>query len=147
APAPRATRPTFPTRRSSDLAFTVAHWVALMRSGHLVQQGTPAQVWGEPADADTARFLGYSLTRRDGRLLAISPHAMRVLTTREGADALPEAAAGEHVAEAVVRQVSFSRGRSVAQVQVAHWGVQTAVVAPGLQLSEGQRVLVGIDPH
>lgn len=130
-----------------DEAFTVAHRVGLMRDGHLIQQGTPAQVWAEPADADVARFLGYSLSRQDGRLLAISPHAMRVLAAREGADGFPQGAAGEEVAEAVVRQMSFSRGRSLAQVQLADWGVQTAVVAPGLQLSEGQRVLVGIDSH
>src|SRR5699024_10384436 len=117
-----------------DETFTVAHRVALMRDGHLIQQGTPAQVWAEPADADVARFLGYSLTRQDGRLLTISPHAMRVLAAREGADGFPGGAAGEHVAEAVVRQRRFFRGRSLAQVQLADWGVQTAVVAPGLQL-------------
>ena len=31
-----------------------------MRGGRLVQQGTPAEVWAAPADADAAGFLGYA---------------------------------------------------------------------------------------
>jgi thiamine transport system ATP-binding protein len=31
-----------------------------MRSGRLIQSGTLSDVWQHPADADTARFLGYA---------------------------------------------------------------------------------------
>ncbi|RLV50432.1 ABC transporter ATP-binding protein [Nocardioides mangrovicus] len=41
-------------------AFTVADTMAVMRAGRLVQAGTLADVWRHPADADTARFLGYA---------------------------------------------------------------------------------------
>ena len=41
-------------------AFAVADRMALMRGGRLVQQGTPAEVWAAPADADAAGFLGYA---------------------------------------------------------------------------------------
>ena len=41
-------------------AFAIADRLAVLRSGHLVQAGTVADVWSEPADAWTARFLGYA---------------------------------------------------------------------------------------
>ncbi len=44
-----------------DEAFTVADRTAIMRAGRLVQVGPTMQVWRHPADAETARFLGYDL--------------------------------------------------------------------------------------
>jgi thiamine transport system ATP-binding protein len=41
-------------------AFTVADRLAVMRGGHIVQQGDIAAVWRAPADAETALFLGYA---------------------------------------------------------------------------------------
>ncbi|MGH3761152.1 ABC transporter ATP-binding protein [Actinophytocola sp.] len=41
-----------------DEAFTLADRVAVMRAGRIVQTGPPAEVWREPADEETARFLG-----------------------------------------------------------------------------------------
>jgi thiamine transport system ATP-binding protein len=41
-------------------AFAVADRMGVMRAGRLVQEGTPAEVWRHPVDADTARFLGYA---------------------------------------------------------------------------------------
>jgi len=41
-------------------AFTVADRMALMRAGHVVQQGELAEVWQHPVDAEAARFLGYA---------------------------------------------------------------------------------------
>jgi len=41
-------------------AFTVADRMALMRAGHVVQQGRLAEVWQHPVDAEAARFLGYA---------------------------------------------------------------------------------------
>jgi thiamine transport system ATP-binding protein len=41
-------------------AFAIADRLAVLRSGRLVQAGTVADVWREPADAWTARFLGYA---------------------------------------------------------------------------------------
>jgi thiamine transport system ATP-binding protein len=43
-----------------DEAFTVADRMAVMRAGRVVQEGTLDAVWRAPADADTARFLGYA---------------------------------------------------------------------------------------
>jgi thiamine transport system ATP-binding protein len=41
-------------------AFAIADRMAVMRAGRLVQAGTVADVWREPADGWTARFLGYA---------------------------------------------------------------------------------------
>jgi thiamine transport system ATP-binding protein len=41
-----------------DEAFTLAGRVAVMRAGRISQVGPPAQVWREPVDEPTARFLG-----------------------------------------------------------------------------------------
>ena len=43
-----------------DEAFAVADRMAVMRSGRVVQAGTLEEVWRRPADAETARFLGYA---------------------------------------------------------------------------------------
>jgi thiamine transport system ATP-binding protein len=40
-------------------AFTVADRVIVMRSGRVVQQGAPVDVWRTPRDAFVARFLGF----------------------------------------------------------------------------------------
>jgi thiamine transport system ATP-binding protein len=41
-------------------AFAIADRMAVMRAGRVVQAGTVADVWRAPADAWTARFLGYA---------------------------------------------------------------------------------------
>ena len=41
-------------------AFAVADRMAVMRRGRLVQEGTLAEVWSAPVDAETAGFLGYA---------------------------------------------------------------------------------------
>jgi thiamine transport system ATP-binding protein len=41
-----------------DEAFTLADRVGVMRAGRIVQTGPPAEVWRQPADEETARFLG-----------------------------------------------------------------------------------------
>jgi thiamine transport system ATP-binding protein len=52
-------------------AFAVADRMALMRAGHVVQQGELAQVWQHPVDAEAARFLGYAtvLTGADAAVI------------------------------------------------------------------------------
>ncbi|MDT0308178.1 ABC transporter ATP-binding protein [Streptomyces sp. DSM 44917] len=40
-------------------AFALADRVVVMREGRIAQAGSPAEVWGRPADAFVARFLGF----------------------------------------------------------------------------------------
>ncbi|HEY0454542.1 ABC transporter ATP-binding protein [Actinophytocola sp.] len=44
-----------------DEAFTLADRVAVMRAGRIHQVGPPTEVWREPVDDETARFLGCGL--------------------------------------------------------------------------------------
>jgi thiamine transport system ATP-binding protein len=70
-----------------DEAFTVADRMAVMRSGRIVQEGPTAQVWRHPADADTARFLGYATILRGdaaARFAAYLP-----VGTLDGGDGVP----------------------------------------------------------
>jgi len=52
-------------------AFAIADRMAVMREGRLVQAGTVDEVWREPADAWTARFLGYATVLDGAGALAV----------------------------------------------------------------------------
>jgi thiamine transport system ATP-binding protein len=43
-----------------DEAFALADRIVVMRTGHVVQAGPPAEVWRRPADPWTAAFLGFA---------------------------------------------------------------------------------------
>ncbi|MCB0997443.1 MAG: ABC transporter ATP-binding protein [Acidimicrobiales bacterium] len=66
-----------------DEAFTVADRLALMRSGRIVQVGTPESIRSHPADPAVARFLGLDA------IIDVAPAPGRV-TTPWGALELPE---------------------------------------------------------
>lgn len=53
-------------------ALAIADRVVLLREGRVVQSGAPAEVWRAPADAEVARFLGFTN-------LVIVPEGVRVL--------------------------------------------------------------------
>jgi thiamine transport system ATP-binding protein len=50
-------------------AFAIGSTIAIMRDGRVVQSGTPGEVWRQPADAWTARFLGFGPWLTDTSLL------------------------------------------------------------------------------
>ena len=60
-----------------DEAFRVADRLAVMRAGRVVQEGPIAEVWREPADPETALFLGYARVFRDDAAAAILTAAGR----------------------------------------------------------------------
>ena len=43
-----------------DEAFAIGHRVAIMNRGHIVQSGSPAELWDHPQDEFVARFLGFT---------------------------------------------------------------------------------------
>jgi len=53
-------------------AFAVADRMAVMRTGRLVQAGTLSEVWQHPADAETARVLGYAAILSGDRAAALA---------------------------------------------------------------------------
>ncbi|TML71847.1 MAG: ABC transporter ATP-binding protein [Actinobacteria bacterium] len=60
-------------------AFELGHRVAVMKSGRIVQAGTPDELWAHPADAWTARFLGMrNIETANGRPIVVRPEAVRV---------------------------------------------------------------------
>lgn len=57
-------------------AFAIADRLAVMRSGRIVQVGIPAEVWRNPVDEDTARFLGCAeILDADDEALPVGPAA------------------------------------------------------------------------
>lgn len=128
-----------------DEAFTVADRVALMRTGTIVQTGTPAELWAHPVDAQAARFLGYWVVQREARTVAISPHALTVVALLDHDDAAhPDFDA--HLLEGTVISVGFARGRTTARVTIPGWGEQSATVDGLTGLEPGRRVLVRVEP-
>ena len=128
-----------------DEAFAVADRLAVMRAGRIVQQGEIGRVWREPADPETALFLGYA----------------RVLTGDAAAAVL--AAAGLPVAPSVALRRSALRvsadGRLQGtvtssrltpeqvrlQVDVAGAGPLDAVAPLDVHLAPGDRVMLAVD--
>jgi thiamine transport system ATP-binding protein len=67
-----AALPALYVTHDHDEALTIAHRVAIMRAGRIVQIDAPAAVWRRPADPWVAEFLGFGPTVRaevhDGQL-------------------------------------------------------------------------------
>ncbi|WP_051154726.1 ABC transporter ATP-binding protein [Ruania albidiflava] len=129
-----------------DEAFTVADRVALMRTGQIVQTGTPAELWAHPVDAEAARFLGYWVVQEAGRTLAISPHALTVapLVEDDGAGHIDP---DSHLLQGTVVSVGFARGRTTARVAIPGWGEQTATADGATCLDAGSPVRVQVEPR
>jgi thiamine transport system ATP-binding protein len=71
-------------------AFSVADRVVVMRTGRIVQQGRPDEVWRRPADRFVARFLGFT------NLVPVAV-AGGVAATPWGDVAVPDSPPGERV--------------------------------------------------
>ena len=112
-------------------AFALGDRVAIMRAGRIVQVGTPDELWAQPADEDTARFLGLGNVR-DGKMTR--PEAVAV--TR-----VADEAGGDGVVETVAR-----RGPTVRVVVRLDTGEILEAAVSGLDHpSPGDRVNVTID--
>lgn len=121
-----------------DEAFTVADRVAVMSSGRILQIGTPTELWNAPASREVAEFLGYEafLTADDGALLALAPHALRVVGRGGGqGNGLGNGWTGQ------VLSTVFRRGSADVSVQVDELGTVTvADPLPDEPLEPGHRV-------
>jgi thiamine transport system ATP-binding protein len=125
-----------------DEAFAVADRMAVMRRGRVVQTGTLEEVWRAPADAETARFLGYAevvagaaaerLQAPTGGPLALRRSALRVDPS------------GPLSGTVVSARVSAEQARLVVDVDGA--GRLPAVAGLGVPLRVGERVRLVLDP-
>jgi thiamine transport system ATP-binding protein len=128
----------------AEEAFTVADRMAVMRAGRLVQQGTLEEVWRHPADAETARFLGYA------RVLPAEAAARLTGHETPGALALRRSAlrvspTGDIAAEVCVVRAAAELTRLV--VEVPDVGTLDAVATWSERVAPGDRVRLTLDPE
>jgi len=128
-----------------DEALSLADQVAVLRAGRIVQEGSPAQIYAQPVDAELARFLG------EGNLVQGRVSGGRVQSCFGELTLLPAAAAALHDGESTLvlirpEQVvveAGSRGAGVAG-RVVHsefHGHDTVItVSPGDRPAANQQV-------
>jgi spermidine/putrescine transport system ATP-binding protein len=75
--------PAIYVTHDQDEAFKIADRIALLHAGHIVRQGTPAEIWAKPGSAWVADFLGLGMVLQ-GRVLP-----GRRLQTEAGTFAMP----------------------------------------------------------
>jgi len=132
-------------------AFAVADAIALMREGRLVQHGTLAEVWGAPANAWAARFLGYPtvLTGRaaDAVRAIVDPDARwtEVALRRSALRVDPRGPL-----EATVLAVRATPDLTRVDLEAPALGdggpgVVAAVAPPGAEIAPGAAVRIGVD--
>jgi ABC-type Fe3+/spermidine/putrescine transport system ATPase subunit len=116
-------------------AETFASRIAIMRAGHIVRVGTPADIWDEPHTEFVARFMGHrnlvegrSVGRQEPRVL-ILPSAISI----DPAGAV----------QGVVRSSSFRDGAHRSEVQVDGGVVEVESDEP---LAVGLTIDLAIDP-
>ncbi|MFL6023366.1 MAG: ABC transporter ATP-binding protein, partial [Marmoricola sp.] len=128
-----------------DEAFAIADRMAVMRAGRIVQVGDLAEVWGRPADAWAARFLGYAdVLSGPGAL------ALRALIDPDGSwtevalrrSALVVEDAGPLAAEVISARVGPDQVRLL--LDVDGLGRLSAVAAPSHRARAGERVRVNV---
>lgn len=128
-------------------AFAVADRLAVMRAGRLVQTGPLADVWRHPADAATARFLGYAGVLAGEEALRLTraaglPPAEEVALRRS---ALVLDADG--VLAGVVVGAALAPEQVRLSVDVDGLGRLDAVARSGVRAPEvGSRVRLAVDP-
>ena len=127
-------------------AFAVADRMAVLRAGRLVQTGTLSEVWQHPADADTARFLGYAAV--------LAGEGAEVLTRAAGLPPAPVVAlrrsalevATDGVLTATVLTASLSPEQVRLSVDIAGLGVMDAVAPAGHAAPRpGEQIRLRID--
>ncbi len=127
-------------------AFTVADRMAVMRAGRVVQEGPIADVWREPADPETALFLGYARVFRDAAAAAILAAAGRgaapAVAVRRSA--LTVDPSGPLSGVVLASRATPEQVRLV--VDVAGVGEADAVAPLGSHPGVGQQVRLAVDP-
>lgn len=128
-------------------AFAVADTMAVMREGRVVQQGSLQQVWAEPVDGWTARFLGYAEVlagdRADRFRRLVAPDATwEAVALRRSALRLDPAGA----LDAVVEEARLTPELVRLRLDVEGLGPLPGVAAPGSVVRVGERVRVSLDP-
>ena len=127
-------------------AFTVADRMAVMRAGRVVQEGPIADVWREPADPETALFLGYARVFRDDAAAVVLAAAGRqpapAVAVRRSALTLDPA--GAMAGTVLSSRATPEQVRLV--VDVDGVGEADAVAPLDSHPGVGQKVRLAVDP-
>ena len=127
-------------------AFAVADRMAVMRQGRLVQQGALDEVWGRPADAWTAEFLGYAVVLGGERARLLRDAAAPGATW--GTVALRRSAlrvSSDGPLRATVTEVRPTPDQVRLQLDVEGVGTLPGVAGPRSGVAVGTRVRVALD--
>ena len=127
-------------------AFAVADRMAVMRDGRIVQGGTLDEVWGQPADAWTAQFLGYATVLTGDRARLLRDTAAPMATWRAVAlrrSALRVDPSGPLTA--TVEEARVTPDQIRVQLAVDGAGSLPAVADPGTDVRVGAQVRVSVD--
>ena len=128
----------------AEEAFAVADCMAVMRAGRLVQRGTLDEVWRQPMDAETARFLGYATVLPPDLAARLTGHRL------DGALAMRRSALRVSDDGAVQALVLEARGAAEVTrlvVEVPEVGVLDAVASWGAHCAPGDRVRLRLEPE
>ncbi|CAN5372453.1 ABC transporter ATP-binding protein [soil metagenome] len=130
-----------------DEAFAMAHRVAVMAAGRLLQVAEPRQIWQRPADESVARFLGYRwfVGVRALRAAGADVDAADDATVALRADSLRLSAGGP--LKAVVLDASFSRGGTTLRVDVEGLGELEARAFGATELAPDAVVALSLEPE
>jgi thiamine transport system ATP-binding protein len=143
----RAGTPALLVTHDHDEAFAVADRMAVMRAGRIVQSGTLEEVWRSPADAWTARFLGYAsvvegaAAQRVRSAAGLAAGDVPVALRRSALRVDERGALAGSVRSA---RVSTEQARLV--VEVDGVGVLDAVAGLQAAVRAGDRVRLSVDP-
>jgi thiamine transport system ATP-binding protein len=130
-----------------DEAFGLGDRVAVLHRGRVEQVGTPGDVWGHPATAFVARFLGWNVLEADDRELATTVGRAGPVAIRP--DALALDADGPLTATVTAR--TFRRDHWIVRIDLPHepggsgLGLDVAVRDP-FPPSVGDRVRLRVEP-
>jgi ABC-type Fe3+/spermidine/putrescine transport system ATPase subunit len=131
-------------------AFALSHRIAVMRSGQIVQTGTPQEVFNAPTDAWTARFLGHKnllepaaavslgLACAPGQCLLVPERAIAVLDGIHG-NTVPDGVLMGHVLSTIFE------GRS-SQITILVQGVTLEFDHP-TPIEPGTRVQIRLEQN
>jgi thiamine transport system ATP-binding protein len=128
-------------------AFAIADRMAVMRAGRIVQSGTVEDVWRAPADAWTARFLGYATILEGSSARVIRDLVDPGATWTEVAlrrSAIRLDAAGPLSATVISARVGPEQLRL--ELDVAGLGPLPAVAEPGQSVAVGEPVRARVVP-
>ena len=131
-----------------DEAFTVADRLAVMRDGHLVQEGEIEEVWRAPVDTSTALFLGYARVLEGRRRARVLGRRGPGRGARRRGRRTPLGAAGRPPtgrSSGVVRTLRATPEQQRLVVDVDEVGECDAVAGLDRRLGPGDRVALRVD--